>query len=275
MLAHFSRPADSRSHHLALLSLFGIGYFLLWPYLQFYLKLTGADPSNNQLIYASLIAGIVLISLLPQVRNIKREFAYVLVVVFFATTGSGFIFDREIKNNLSEWVGFFSTATAKADVNENWKWYRDDIAGVTFQIPDYWAEQKHSSGLTYFTFNKESNKIAELRLHCFHNTELSVAEIVFNVEFSNTSQGLTTKAECSRSISYECLVKTLSSDNKTPEKWRWLKMERNMQQNVQIDFLFFTDDKSVKREAKKIINSAKLLKIQDELSSCISTIDWI
>ena len=278
IVGYFARPRDKQSYQMAILAIFGIAYFCIWHFTDFYFKEISLKTVDKNVVFLVLVGTTIILSLLPWVRNTKRPFAIVLVALFGLCVLVTFSLETTIKNLVSGWGGYFGDHLMTAPDSKpssTSRPYEDEAGGFIVHIPESWQIKKNKLGMTYFQLQKQGIDIAEFRPGCFHDTELSVAEITNNLVQLDTSRGMHAEKSCEEGKRYICLVRSSGSGSlRKKEKWRWLVMDKQQHQNIELDFIFYDETDDSRKDAKEIIHSLKLQTIPDPSPQCISSIDW-
>ncbi len=280
LLGTFVRPSDKRSYYIAIMAIFGIAFFCLWRFIEFYLAVSGTDTSDKSVYFYLLMLVIGIVALLPIVVHIHRTAAIVLMLIFFAFVVPTFIFDKNIKDGIAILSGYFDDPAVRfgeASKPLNSTEYMFSDGGVSIQIPAGWQKKLHASGLSYFVRTSSGKVVAEMRPSCFHETELSIPEIVNNILRWDADNAFTSSKQCylnSDSV-FNCLIRSTGAGSApVKEKWRWFMMDKYQRQNVEIDLIFYSASEQAKQDAKGMIDSAKWIPLKGFLPQCVGTIDW-
>jgi hypothetical protein len=279
-LAYFARPKDKQSYQMAILAIIGIAYFCIWRFADFYTDIFLVDNNIKNISFFLLMFSAVVIGLFPWVRAISRNHAYVLTGIFAICAVLTFSLEKNIKNTVAGWGGYFDDPASELrhSVNQtSTQIYHHESGGFTINIPDNWQKKKHDSGLDYFELQIENKAHAELRPRCFHNTELSIPEIISNIINWDQSQTLEAKKQCFLSSSnfFTCFITSHGNRlNSIQERWRWLLMDKSQSQNIELDFIFYSNNEQGRRDAEAIINSLVFKPLTSPLPLCISPVDW-
>lgn len=79
----------------------------------------------------------------------------------------------------------------------------------------------------------------------------------------------------SNSKLFTCFIRSHGNGaNNTQEKWRWLVMDEIQRQNIELDFIFYSNYTQGRRDAEAIINSLVFKPLSSPLPVCASSIDW-
>lgn len=280
VLGFYSKPGNKQSYHIAIMAIFGLAYFCLWRFFSFYLDVAGVDASDKNSAFILFVLAIGIIAVLPWIKNIQHNVAVLLGVLFFVCVVPAFLFEKQIKDIVAIWAGYFDGQRAEFTQRKEMKSSHDfnfSDGGIVIRIPSSWQQKTHNSGMSYFVRAEDDKTIAELRPSCFHNTDLSIPEIVNNIIDWDKSQDMEVKKQCflAGDGKFNCFVKSEGErTNKIKEKWRWLIMDRYQRQNVELDVIFFSDVPQARQEAQAIINSVKWVPLDGDLPLCIGTTDW-
>ena len=279
-LAYFSRPKDKESYRIAILAIIGFAYFCIWRFTDFYTDIFFTDSNIKNISFFILMLSAVIIGLLPWVRVISRNHAIVLAGIFIISVVLTFTFEKNIKNAVVTWGGYFDDPASELahSVNQiNTQLYYHESGGFTINIPDNWHKKTHESGLDYFEMQAEGKAYAELRPRCFHNTDISIPEIIKTIINWDEQQVLKAEKNCflSNSKLFTCFIRSHGNGaNNTQEKWRWLVMDEIQRQNIELDFIFYSNYTQGRRDAEAIINSLVFKPLSSPLPVCASSIDW-
>ncbi len=279
-LAYLAKPKDKQSHHMAVLAIFGIAYFCIWQFADFYLAVFAYDDSDKNILFVVLMVTAVILCVLPWTLAIARHYAIALAGLFVICAFLSFALDKQIKNALADWGGYFNDPIVKLAKSDNkaglTQGYDFAAGGISIDIPVDWQKHKHASGLDYFVMQKEGNKLAELRPRCFHHTAISIPEIIDNIIDWEQSRGFMTVKQCHMTNDgwYQCMLRSASTGTEgVKESWRWLVMDQHQAQNVELDFIFYTPNAQARRDAEAIIASLKLQALSP-LPLCVSPSGW-
>ncbi len=279
ILVYFSRPKDKESYHKTILAIFGIAYFCIWRFLDFYLVSFYPEESFQNIAFLSLMAVAFISGLLPWVIKITQIKAYAFVALFAISVLITFVFEKEIKNVIAEWGGYYDDAapTLVLPSKENkTTLYQHEAGGYSINVPISWQKKTNESGLDYFV-KQTKNKHTELRPTCFHNTEITLAEIISNIIKTSRNQGLDTEKHCYKmdNTLLTCFVRNSGMDKSNKnERWRWITTDKNQKQNMQLDFVFSDVQLKDKQEASAIIKSFKSVPLSEPLPYCTSSAEW-
>jgi len=280
VLAFYARPRDKQSYHIAIMAIFGIAYFCIWRFARFYLDVFGYDTTAKNTAFGILMLATVVIALLPWIRHTSRKPAIALAVLFGLCVVPTFALEKNIKNVLAQWGGYFDNAVVVFQPDEDiadGKSFHSEAGGFDMRIPGNWRAQTHPSGMQYFQWVLDGKTLAELRPRCFHNTELSIPEIVINILNWDRSQEWQAKKQCFHGTNngVTCFIRSNSRGNKQEkEKWRWLVMDKYQRQNIELDAVFYTDRAQARRDAEAMINSLVVTPLADPLPLCASSVEW-
>ena len=277
VLSFTAKLEDKKSFRNILLAIFGISYFVVWKFVDFYYAIfTNVKISSNTAFL--VLTGIVLLIIsLPWVKRGTREVSYLFVVLFFLSVTISFIFEKNIKNFVAETSGYYSDSMPEFSTSFTTgkvKVFQHEKGVFAIEIPVSWEEKKNSLDITYFS---KGNNIAELRPSCFHGSELTMPEIVLNIMKSQELQKLNTTKSCVnlKADTFACLVKTEQLDNKAiKSRWRWLVMDHNNGHNIELDFIFSNNDTTSKQEAEAIISSLELKPLLKPVQTCLRPAEW-
>jgi hypothetical protein len=281
MLGYFASPREKHNYRMALLAILGIAYFSIWRFAEYYMDLFHPHSGLKNIVFASLILGAVILGLLPWITAIKRTPALLLVALFGVCAVLTFSLEKNIKNNLAEWGGYFDHATVsfKKVIDEaHTRRYHNEAGAYSIRIPLHWRKIMHSSGLYYLQWQQDESLQAELRPRCFHKAELSVSEIMDNIFQWDRGQGYQVEGRCfiPSDGGYVCFIQSKKNGEINPrERWRWMVMDDHQHRNIELDILFYNDKVKARHEAGAIINSLTLMPTTGPLHPCISPMDWM
>ncbi len=281
VLGYFARPREKQSYHMAILAILGIAYFCIWRFTDYYLELFHSDTGLKNTVFTSLMLTALIIGLLPWVMAIRRTYAILLAGLFGLCAVLTFSLENGIKNTVAKWGGYFDHPAAvfeKASESANTRRYRHEAGGFSIDVPEHWRKKIHESGLDYFQWEKDGTVQAELRPKCFHNTDISVADIMRNVFQWERDQGFEAEGRCfiSEGDGYTCFVQSRSDKkNNVRERWNWKVMDASQRRNIEMDFVFYNDNAETRREAGAMIDSLSVEPWTGPLPSCISLLEWM
>jgi len=279
-LAYFSRPKDKKSYQIAILAIIGFAFFCIWRLTDYYIDIFYTDSNIKNISFFVLMLSVLLIGLLPSVRRISRNRAILLACIFVISVVLTFIFEKNIKNSVAVWGGYFDNPASQLTHSfkkESTQLYNHVTGGFTINIPESWQKKTHDSGLDYFELQGTSKTHAELRPRCFHNTDISIPEIVNNIFYWDQTHEFIVKKNCfiSSGNINNCFIRSHGNGkNNKQEKWRWLVMDEFQRQNIELDFIFYSDNAQSRRDAEAIINSLVFKPLISPLPFCTSTVDW-
>ena len=279
ILVYIIKPKDKESYRKTVLSLFGIAYFSLWRFIGFYFDIFSTTSIDKNTVFLFLIILVFIISFLPWVSRSTPVKSYSFIAVFVVSVVITFTFEREIKNTIAELGGYyhdleynFSDETNKSEVNS----FYYKAGGFKINIPASWLKKTNGSGLVYFIKQSNNKKTAELRPRCFHNTDLTMPEIVNNIISTDKTQGAKTEKHCSikNKKLLTCFVRSNNTNSNMQERWRWLVMNKENRQNMELDTVFYNNNVINSQEVNKIISSFEMNTLAEPLPYCASTIEW-
>jgi len=279
ILVYIIKPKDKESYRKTVLSLFGIAYFSLWRFIDFYLNIFPTTSIDKNIVFLFLIILVFIISFLPWVTRSTPVKAYSYIAVFVVSVVITFTFEREIKNIVADLGGYyhdpeynFSDETNKSKVNT----FYYKAGGFKLNVPTGWLNKTNDSGLVYFIQQSNNKKTAELRPRCFHNTDLTMPEIVNNIISTDKTQGAKTEKHCSieNKKLLTCFIRSNNTKSNMQERWRWLVMNKENHQNAELDIVFYSNNVKNKQEVNKIISSFEMKTLAEPLPYCASTIEW-
>ena len=278
IVGYVARPKDKQSYHMAVMAIFGVAYFCIWRFADFYLNEFTPGAMSKHIAFLVLMSVAVILCLLPWVRNITRLYAIVLAVIFGISAVVTFLMEKDIQNLVAGWGGYFGDQlmnVSKVNPIAASSVFDHKAGGFSIRVPDSWGRKQNESGLTYFDLEQNKKILAELRPRCFHDTKLSVVDIINNILEWDRSQGMRDQKYCNDKEGFVCFVQSIRTDSgRIREKWRWLVMDEQQRQNIELDFVFYDMQEKSRNDAKAIINSIKLHHLPDPLPQCVSTIDW-
>lgn len=284
IIAYFVRSDNKKNYHKAILSIFGIAYLSIWPFIDFYFRINFINDNIKFQVFGIFVAVLVVLVLLPQTQKISGKNSLALVFAFFLLVFSRYLFENDIKYLVAEFSGYFDTkdkvvsgfTNATNHVN-----YTDNTSGFTIKISEAWAKYKNKLGMEYLVYKNTTDKTIELKPSCFHNVKLTLPDIVSNAIYYEKSLGFKSDKKCFKESNnlYTCLVKTkyISDSNKFSnklEKWRWFSMDRKQDRNIELDVVFYSMGISYRNDVISIINSIKYNQLPSPLPYCMSTAEW-
>lgn len=280
ILVYFIKPKDKQSYHKTILAIFGIAYFCIWRFLDFYFDIFTPVEIDKNTAFVSLMVITLIIGFLPWITRTTEIQSYAFVALFVLSIFLTFMFENNIKNVIAERGGYYNDSeyaftdnTEKKKLN---KFYYE-AGGFSVEIPDSWEKQKNELGMIYFTKQKNNTKMAEFRPSCFHNSEFTMPEIINNIIETSLLQGFKTEKHCSikNNSLLTCFIR--NSDNKeseSHERWRLLTMNIEQGQNMELDFVFEKNSVINKQVASSIISSFKSTALTEPLPFCARSANW-
>lgn len=276
LLNIFSKPSNNQNYRIFVLSGFGITYFFIWHFANYYLNIFEFDETYKNTVFiilASMTTGLMLV---PAARNVPRSIAWVMAAIFIVAASSSFLADRSIKHLISNIGGYFSQEVSTTyqikDSPSKIDIFIHESGGFSIEVPSNWKKLKHTSGQWYFINGSKNNHLNELRPRCFHDAELTISEIVTNYKLTARLEGLNTSHTCGfRNNRFECLVIAMNDEK---EVWRWFLMNETNYQNIELDFIFNNDNADARLDAKSIMQSLKQKSLTRPLPYCLSTSEW-
>lgn len=244
--------------------IFGAMLFGIWPFVEFAGELLGWSGAGY--VFALLVMTLVACLLAIGFSRAKRLsvaaagamsfFAVSLVVVFG--------FNAPAKLGVAEMVGFFNGDNPFSNIQPlvSGQKFVHDIGGYSLVVPAGWQKRVlPNSGLSYFVEETMDGQQVELRPRCFHRPDISLPEIVLNMEGS---------AQCFHweDGAYACLVKRGDS------RWRWLALSKADRQGVELDFVISEMDEALESDIGRVISSVQLLESVDTSQACRSIQAW-
>lgn len=280
-LLFLAKPRHSRSYHIAVLAIFGIFYFCIWYFLDFYVTVFQWQEKFRYILLGGLFSLAAISAVLPWTRNIGPFPAYCLAILFFISLALTYGFEKNIKHALASLGGYYNKeASYKLPdrIKQEGKKFNFVEGGIEVIVPPDWVKKTHNSGLTYFVYPDDSRPLIEMRPHCFHNSDLTLPEIMSNMKISMAVQYDKIEQECSIAFDnwHTCSLHA-EKDRADPKStvWRWLAVDTEHAQSVEIDFVYSNTEPSLMHDVLKVINSIKVYKLDEPYPGCLSPAEWL
>ena len=284
ILVFVPKPKNRDYYRTAMLSLVGISYFSIWVFIDYYLDTFNAQSLTRTYALPSLMVTVLLSGLLPWMIRINKSKTAVLVLLFILSTLTTLIFEQRIKNEIAKWAGFFddeimlssSQPEGRSKLQET-TLFNHAAGGFNVNVPRSWQKHTINSGAVYFERHNEGKKIAEFRPTCFHDTKLPVTEIVSNMTQNFSSAVKESEKQCSfENNQFICFINVSETENnKITQRWRWLVMDKNQAQNIELDFIIYKNKADPRTELISIIRSLEVVPISPPRPLCASSINWL
>lgn len=234
----------------------------------------------EQAAFLILVVTTLILALTPWLKRITSIPAYSLIALFLICVIATFTLEKIIKNTIADLGGFFNSSNPVDKMDSktyNSRLFSYEEGGFTISIPSSWRQKKHRSGLTQFERRNGREQLTTLSPTCFHNSEISIPEIINNIKNTNKLQGITTNYQCFRGKqkNYICFITSKKlSVNSMEERWQWLVTNKWQDQSVELDFVFYDQDLQGRQESEYIIRSLQIQPMDSPLPSCINSVDW-
>lgn len=277
--AYLVNPKDEKSYHQIVLAIYGISFFVIWRFANFYFDVFPDSDIDKDISFVVLITLSFVISILPWAVKSNKVKAYFLITMFVVSTIVTFAGEREIKNLIADIGGYYNDVALfekKPDKKGLMSFYYKD-GGFKFKISNHWLKNDNKINRVYFTKESKKIKTAEIRPRCFHETDLTMPEIVKNIITSDNAQGLVTKKTCfiRNELFLTCMVRSSSNESiNKKERWRWLVMNENNQQYMELDVVFYNNEMINRQEAEDAIRSFEVSILPKPLPYCLGDAEW-
>lgn len=281
LLGFFLKKEKSQYARMVIGSIFGIIFFSIWPFIVFSLEIHELSNSYHAISYitVSLLAALIVLLLL---RLKHKQIVTILsFFLFIITTIISISFESKIKNKISIYTGYFAdkNIAQKNSKSLNTSGARNVFAAHNyfFSLNKQWTKKSDKGPLfQYFQWVNEENKISEFRPRCFSSEEISLPEIVHNLNYFITTDNMTMDKTCYKmsNYTYSCKISSLNQNNKA-KRTRWYLMDSRYTYGAELDFVLFEDSQNLDAEIEKIINSIKLNKNTSKDIDCLVLAEWL
>ena len=254
-------------------SVFGIYYFILWPYFYYYLHLLHKIEIFIQTIFISFIfLSLFLVKGLLQIKNhLVPQVS--LILIFLMTLAFSSVYEIEIKDKLAEHTNYFSSKLILTDKNILKKSISGPNKYYSLNIPEYWLEQKHKiTGLPFYIPKEGGKGIIEFRPKCYDIRNKNISSIMDSLS-SSITEGSKTEYQCYEWLNnngYACKVVSYNSNHVQRVRWFGTNKKRMME----LDFIAKNSTERDMQLVDSVFNSVKFNNLSEHTHSCVYSIDW-
>ena len=259
-------------------SVFGISYFVIWPYFSYYLQLLHKNEIFIQVIFIALIfLSLLLIKLLLQIKNHLIP-QVLLIILFLIMLGGTSVYEIEVKDKLAEFTNYFSPQLVITNKNRNilTKVISGPEISYSVNIPVQWKEHKHKiTSLAFFTPDRKNTAIIEFRPRCYDVRKKNMSSIIDGMT-KNIKVGEETDYQCYQWLDnngYACKITTSHKSGDT-KRIRWLGVNKNTKRIFELDFITKNSTKRDKQLIDSIFESVRFNSLPEYMHSCVYSIDW-
>jgi len=241
-------------------SVFGVYYFVIWPYFYYHLQLLHKAEIFIQIIFVSLIVlSLFLVKGLLQIKNhlIPQVF---LIVIFLMTLTFSSVYEIEIKDKLAEFTNYFSSNLILTNKNILKKTISGPNKNYSLNIPEYWFEKKHEiTGLPFYVPKRHEKGIIEFRPKCYDVRSKNISSIMDSLS-SNIKEGSKTEYQCYEWLDnngYAC--KVVSYNFNHIKRVRWIGT--NKKRMMELDFITNNSTERDMQLIDSVFNSVRFNKL--------------
>jgi hypothetical protein len=278
----FAKPKNPKYFRIAVGSIFGIAYFSVWRFIQYYAQIFEWSDTTVGISFAVLGIISALICCLPFILRINSIGAPILLATFLLTVLLSYSFEREIKFYIAERAGYFddqNPVPLQNLGNDNSRRFVFKQGGYSINIPNTWSKHQYKTpDFPYFLLKNNKAKVAEFRPRCMHRSKLALPEMVFNLmtQSGTESQAIYNK-QCFRwQDNYSaCLVRSKHvEETQTTTRWRWMAVNSEIQHGIELDFVIYNDTNSVRKQIEKMIGSVRVTTLPEPRPQCLTPAEW-
>ena len=259
-------------------SVFGIVFFSIWPFTVFYFDIHHLKEKHLIFLYVVFLMLAASTSLLLVKIKQSLVIAFVSFICFISLTIFTVSYKHEIKNKVAIYSGYFHLNEAGPFKNTTAKG-RNIFSkfNYTFTLNKKWVKKSDKgSFFEYFILSDKNYKVAEFRPRCFNTQNISIPEIIENIKYSTLLNVNFIKNSCYQSgkTIFSCDVTELNNKKNT-KRVRWFSIDTKIKYGIELDFITFKSQAQVKKEIKKIIDSAKFSVKKHTEYNCLTPTEWM
>ncbi len=207
--------------------------------------------------------------------------AFISFVCFILLTVFTVSYKNEIKNRVAIYSGYFHVNKNNPIKNTGTKIKKGRNVfskfNYTFTLNKKWVKKTDKGSIfEYFILSDKKYKVAEFRPRCFSTQNISTPEIIKNIKQSALLNRNIIKNNCYQSgkTTFSCDVTELDNKQNT-KRIRWFSIDTKIKYGIELDFITFKSQIPVKKEIKKIIDSAKFSVKKHKEYNCITPTEWM
>lgn len=272
-IAFFLRKEVSPYYRTFSLSLFGIAFFSVWQPLQYYLSVTNQTAWLQQGLLPALIVVCCCVLLLPSVRRVGVVCTSITTVLFFSSAIIFMLFDYQVKNLLAERAGYFQQELPEPShtQNEATLIYKNPLIGVQLNYPKTMRVREQQETFVVFESVAQADGVElEMLANCFHGSSVPVTEVVAG--FKTRDPDMRYGCQDTGSEGYYLCTLTYSEEEKNI--WRYLAFSKNTDQRVEVQFRSELNRDQIRGQVWPILNTIRVVPIENDYPQCVSSIEW-
>jgi len=276
ILGKTSSMKSRMDHRLIAGTILGLCYFIIWPYLYYYLQLLSFNEITIQLSFIALV--IIAMLIIRVVLTFKRLDIILAITTlsFGALFLSSMSYEIELKDRIAEHTGYFNSNLhlTKFNSDATTKIINSPRGGYTLRIPENWS--KKIQNVTKLPFYKNANNnvgILELRPRCSDKQRVSITTIIEGI-LKTHNENASSDYQCYfwKSNDYACKV-TFTSNSIT-ERVRWLATDKKSKRIFELDFITHTKNKFDLAVIDSVFSSVEINTPDENKNNCLYSIDW-
>lgn len=269
---------DDKLYRANVFSLVGMCYFFFLQYIYYWYKVFNSDSWTQYLPGFCIVLIFIGIALSPWNKKSHILKTVLLCSLFLLSVVITFTSDRWVKEQIAELGGYFNTENGiwAEPVNplKNSDITQLDAIEVQLNIPSNWQVNQLDSGHVYFIKGPANQPLLELRPNCLGELTIDTPTLIDNLlslSEANQQDVLCSKIKQNK----ECIVKIHYNDHQpVKQKWYWLWISPDNQQNLMADALFYESNELLEREIVGILQSIKPL-AKRQLPFCTTPALWL
>jgi hypothetical protein len=282
IFAIFAKPKNPKYYRIAIGSIFGIAFFCIWLFFRYYAQIFAWSDLHTNAGLVTLGVACAIVCSLPWINRINQLGALSLLAVFLISLFVTFAFEHEIKFFIADKASYFDGENPITQHRDNTQTTRFEFkqGGYALEIPQGWTKRQRKDGIsTYFTLSGDKNRLAELRLKCFHQLKLALPEIILTIENATAAdEQVTHEKHCFRwKQDYAaCLIRSDREGGSQPTaRWRWFAVNPSLQHGIELDFVVYTMSPELTKNIQDIIGSVEPIALPQPRPVCFTPADWI
>lgn len=277
ILVNHRKLKENTHYRFSVFSIVGITFFTALKYINYLFSVLSYSETIQLFVNGAIVSSAVLLCLSPIIVNSGTIRSSLSVIFFSLSVFLTFGFDREIKNFLIGETDYFGEKpfSIKNKFIGETKEYISEEGGYSFLISKNWELKKQGGNLDYLIMEISDIENVEIRPKCFHKTGNVITEVVDNFKKSDVIEGNLTERKCYRNKkNYMCLIKRIGDKVGAEERWHWVSMNPENQQNIELDILIKIKNLKIYNELYSIIDSVKIGSLPNPTPICGNTLEW-
>jgi len=276
ILGKTSSMKNRTDHRLIAGAILGISYFIIWPYVYYYLQLLNFQEMTIQLGF------IVLVILSMLIIRVVLTFKRLEIILAIAILSFGVLFisstsyEVELKDSIAEHAGYFNynLSLTKFNNDTTTKTASSPRGRYTLRIPESWSKKtQFGTKLPFYKTENKNTGILEFRPRCSDKQQVNITTIVEGLSKTH-NENTVSKHQCYfwKSNDYACKITIINND--LTERVRWLATDKKTKRLLELDFITRIKNKDDLAVIDSVFNSVKINDLIENKENCHYSIEW-